>query len=549
MLMRLLADRRYFLAAAGVLFFLLLVVGNWTSLGAWFMVDDTANIYCSKLPTADLLFDKDSYRYCSQLFFTPLLFLSHKIDWALFELAPLGYHLHNLVAALVCGLLLVEIWERRIGKLAALIAGGLFLVSLPVVVDVAWTTRRHYLWGFALFLVAARKSLRGEESSLADDVAASIAFLLSLLFKEAFAFLPAVVLVLGPGGLRARIQRTLPFLVALGLYLLWRKAMIGGLGGYPGVGFALVDTGIRFLGMPLNVSEAIFGSRYIVLVLIGALALIDLKRALLVLLLSYVSLSPLLFFTSDGFELANKTLAFVALCCFSVGNLLWAAQARPRMKIAVPLIAATLALFGAMAIRSQEARGFLRHLADQHEIASREIVGKGGKVLVVSNYAYYFANLEYTLKEMMGAPSAAVVATGSLEFLPQSALGSFDRVVLFEGNSLDPAVGKGSAVTVLDGQGPRWRELVEHRETLTRGPPPDVGLAPAEDYLDVTTAPEAHATLVRCLYMGSYVGCYPVPPKYRLFLNRVKPVEKLEFFKKTPMGVSEPLVYVPEAGR
>ncbi len=170
-------------------------------------------------------------------------------------------------------------------------------------------------------------------------------------------------------------------------------------------------------------------------------------------------------------------------------------------------------------------------------------------MLVLSNYAYYFSNLEYIVKEMLGVSSASVLATGSAEFLAPEALRSFDRVVLFEGNSLDPSVGRASSVAVLDGQGSRWQDSPDARRSGTGAPPPDVRIGAGEDYLDVTTAPDGVGTLVRCLYMGSYVGCYPVPPRYRLFLNAVKPIERLEFLEKTPEGVSEPFVYVPQARR
>ena len=52
-----------------LLFFLaLLFAMNYRLLAEWFMVDDTAMIFCSGFNTIKLLFDKGTYLYFNQLF-------------------------------------------------------------------------------------------------------------------------------------------------------------------------------------------------------------------------------------------------------------------------------------------------------------------------------------------------------------------------------------------------------------------------------------------------------------------------------------------------
>lgn len=222
--------------AAVVVFVALLVlaiVANWSTLGCAFVMDDLGLIHrvSQRGPLGHFTFPPTDY-------LRPLTSVGFWVDWKLFGLAPLGYHLTNVLAealtALALWLLLGQIapsdkqqnWDRW--RLAAAI---IFLFLPSHVEPVSWASASSDLWmGFfvllAIFLFV-RELGKGKQPWLAYG-----AFIVALGFKEtalaAVVAAPVLALACRRDIAARRVwQSALPILVvAVGYYFL-RSAVVG----------------------------------------------------------------------------------------------------------------------------------------------------------------------------------------------------------------------------------------------------------------------------------------------------------------------------------
>lgn len=137
----------------------------------------------------------------------PLLWLSFKVDYALWELNPFGYHLSNvllhganvLLVVLLTGRLLqaaTDMLDNRMLTAAAL-AGAVFGLHPLHVESVAWISgRKDVLYAF-FWLLSLLAYVKYVESRKASHYIACIgAFCLSLMSKPMAATLPIVLLIL-----------------------------------------------------------------------------------------------------------------------------------------------------------------------------------------------------------------------------------------------------------------------------------------------------------------------------------------------------------------
>jgi tetratricopeptide (TPR) repeat protein len=174
----------------------------------------------------------------------PLVVISHMLDYRLFGLRPLGYHLHSLAWHLGCVLLGFALARRLLGRPAlALTAAALFAVHPLHVEAVAAVNFREDLiaacLALAALLVLAPAPDAGERprGALWRLPAAAAFALLALAAKETAIVLPLLQLVLAllvpsRGALRRALPGAAALGVAVGLYLLWRLHA-GGLSPYP----------------------------------------------------------------------------------------------------------------------------------------------------------------------------------------------------------------------------------------------------------------------------------------------------------------------------
>ncbi len=229
--------RRRLLAVAPALL-ALAVYAN--SLGGDFVWDDRRLILDDRAITSwrqlGVIFTNDFfYRAEDDLpygYYRPLTTLTYLIDYSLWRLDPFGFHLTNVVlhlaAVLLGGALL-----RRLGwsPTAAALAAALFAVHPIHTENVTWISGRTDVLAFVLTLAALWPwSDPRRAPTPAGRVASVLLFLAALLAKEM-----AVVLLFWVAAIerwrrgsswRVVVARTLPFVLALLAYGVWRFAVL-----------------------------------------------------------------------------------------------------------------------------------------------------------------------------------------------------------------------------------------------------------------------------------------------------------------------------------
>lgn len=209
-------------------------------MGAFWRNDDPALLnHALQSPGLSVYFDSEAWRKLSPSNLTPWVTVSLKVDLALFGLDPVGFYAHQLLTALILCITSFFLLRRFTSERWAILALTLFLLGAPTGAVVDTLTTRHYLEGllaavfaFEAFIQATtnnKQSLRNTwlvVSLLSYGVAASA--------KEIYVPLPLLFLThLGRLEWRRSLNAILPFLVLLGIYVIWRKTMLGTLvGGY-----------------------------------------------------------------------------------------------------------------------------------------------------------------------------------------------------------------------------------------------------------------------------------------------------------------------------
>jgi len=204
-------------------------------------------------------------------FFRPLVSLTVWVDYSIWGLNPLGYHITNSIAYVLC-VFLVFLIAREIVPGAALLCGILF-AALPIHAEaVYWVSGRTDLLATMFFAAAFLLHLRGRL------LLTLLLFSLALLCKESAIVFPFVILAYdlftgrGKGTFRA-FSGALSFLV---LYVLARSLVVGELiGGYrqghfdSSLGEVIVNAMVQFF-KPFLPSPVLAGSIQLVLLIIAA---------------------------------------------------------------------------------------------------------------------------------------------------------------------------------------------------------------------------------------------------------------------------------------
>lgn len=166
--------------------------------------------------------------------FVPMLLVSLKLDWMLFEWQIPGFRLHSILAACFAAVMLVALLRRWCAWPTAVLAGLAFLISVDTAALIGYTASRHYIEGLvpalATIMLTLRYMDRGTILSLAG---AAACYFLATLFKEIYAPLPALIFALPGESNRKRALLLAVFALPSITYLAYRRSMIGQfVGGY-----------------------------------------------------------------------------------------------------------------------------------------------------------------------------------------------------------------------------------------------------------------------------------------------------------------------------
>jgi len=215
------------------------LVAYWPSLSAEFIWDDETNITNNQtLRSLDGLRRMWFVPSSIQQYY-PLMYTTYWVEYHLWGLAPLGYHLDNILLHTAAALL---VWRllARLQVPGAWLAAAIFALHPVEVESVAWVTERKNVLSLALALLSILAYFRfSPPEEAVDDVrptsvqwywyaGAFVLFALALFAKTVVVTLPAVLLVIywwkrGRLGWRD-VSYALPFFmlsVAMGLVTRW----------------------------------------------------------------------------------------------------------------------------------------------------------------------------------------------------------------------------------------------------------------------------------------------------------------------------------------
>lgn len=545
----LLESKKEFLYLSSIAFLLFLI--NYRILNTWFIVDDTACIFCSSFDTVNLLFDKGTYLFFNQLFFTPLLPILFKVDLPLFKMNPLGYHLHNLLVAFLSCVVFFKIVRMYCSPFFSWLGTLSLSVSLPMSFDIGWITRKHYLWGFLFFLFALYLFKKWEDKKDHVLIALSLlATLLAFLCKEAYTILPAAILVISSGSITDRVKKTAPYIVIFIIYFIWRIYMLGGIGGYPGsteksLSFLLWKLSTVPVDFLNNLSFPYFSIAFLLLLIL--LALSRFKMMAGIILLIFISSAPFVFYEHGGFILAGKGLLLVAVISFALTytiHVYWTKGKRVILAISVLIFIS--ALLGSF-VRATTGHELIMKLSSMYAKASKEILAhRDKKILVISEHCYYFSNLRDIYKIVLREKFPYMKTTSTAQVIPFLDSHDFDMIILGKNLSLRQLDISESSVSIL--KGPDAHDFIENnKKRFFKGPPlsaPKVNFTPSEDNVKIDITDTRKGTYLRCIYMDSYIGCYPIPKQYTFRLNSVKEIEKIVIIYISHTGeMSSPTIF------
>lgn len=175
-------------------------------------------------------------RYPKGAFFRPVLHLMLGAEYAAGGAAPWVYGLVNVVVAMGAGVA-VALAARRLGiaAVAAGLAGG-FLLLNPLADHVTWFMPRRPESLVVLFTgLALAVQRKPGESGAAKLGLGFLCALLSAGSKESGVLVAPLVVTLHlfERGVKGGIKESLPVVLAVGLYMVARTIVLGGLGGHP----------------------------------------------------------------------------------------------------------------------------------------------------------------------------------------------------------------------------------------------------------------------------------------------------------------------------
>ena len=180
-----------------------------------FLSDDWINLSAA---------DSGSYARTSFGYFRPLYIASYWLDWTLFGLSPVAFHITDLLLAAACAWLVVIALHRLTGDASlAGVAGVLFALHPYHIDTVAWIAARAELLYSGFFLLALLAWLRWRAARRGVPITALLLFVAALLCKEAAVTFPALVTFLT--ALEAR-KRSIRDEVLKGLVPLWLVALV-----------------------------------------------------------------------------------------------------------------------------------------------------------------------------------------------------------------------------------------------------------------------------------------------------------------------------------
>lgn len=245
------------LIAAGLV--LLLVVLYRKVVRLWWTYDDVYLLHLAIDHTlADAFFDAAAW---PQKLFTPLLMVVYEPSMAVFGLDPSRWFVLHLALAALSVIAFYAALRLWFAPSYSAIGAVLYAAAVPMCSLITELSGVHYFLGIllgSLTTIAYVLGLRRERVSL--TIVSSLVYLVAMLGKETIIPLPFLFLAFPERDFRRRAIYAAPHAIALVVYLVWRRAVIGTiLGGY---GWAIDrdEWPAMFLSLPQKIVLASAGA-------------------------------------------------------------------------------------------------------------------------------------------------------------------------------------------------------------------------------------------------------------------------------------------------
>jgi hypothetical protein len=283
-------NRRDFISAVLLLAVVVLLYRKITRL--WWTYDDA---YILHLVIANKLrsFFTDGTVWPQKLF-TPLEPLAFRVQLAWFGLDPARWfalHLALIAASVIAIFAAARAWFDEVG---AFIAALLYASSIALCSLTSEISGTHYFQAITLAAISCALWVRAvSRKQIALSLLSALVYLAAALAKETVVPLPLLLLVLPRRDWRNRAFFAAPHFVALAIYLVWRRAVLGTiLGGY---GWAIRSSDWpsliatlpqkTFLAMAGN--GVLIGSIAVVVLVAGAMLSLRDRRAFFLFLVAF----------------------------------------------------------------------------------------------------------------------------------------------------------------------------------------------------------------------------------------------------------------------
>src|ERR1700682_4891575 len=123
------------------------------ALRLWWTYDDAFHLrLCNTFSTGAILFSRDFWQQLPNKVFTPLLFLSLKLDWSLWGADARAFYIHHLVSLTVLAITMYVVARLWLTPPAALMAALLAIAGPPLCEIAEQLFHRHYLEGLIFAL-------------------------------------------------------------------------------------------------------------------------------------------------------------------------------------------------------------------------------------------------------------------------------------------------------------------------------------------------------------------------------------------------------------
>jgi hypothetical protein len=204
-----------------------------STLNGWWRWDDTQILKQALCQTpVEYFLSPDAYQLLTLKNFTPWLFLSFDMDLQFLGFEPARFYAHQLVDLWLAGVVSCFLLRLWVPVWWAALGGALCIMGAPSATTVEQLMARHYVEGLLFALLALYLflvSVRGKRRF--TPFLGAVFYFLAMASKEVFIPLAVLCILWPEGSLRKRLSASIPYLSALFLYILWRKFMIGMVGG------------------------------------------------------------------------------------------------------------------------------------------------------------------------------------------------------------------------------------------------------------------------------------------------------------------------------